>query len=269
MSNTFNFRRFIKIFVYDLHKSLQNFGITFLVLALLPILVPLFYGLMSICFSHEWSLPGVMSRGILFTVALVILILDFAPSVYGKLTDKKIGTEYLMIPASAFEKFLSMVLVTGLVIPLLFTLAYGLVDLLAIGVSLSEGTPLLKFMADNWVVGNSEAVLSAGFLTCLTIGLNSLVILLGSIFFKRFKVGKTLLAMSALSFLLSLLTVLPLSMAASNPEFIQMLEGLEEWLYEHLDKFVLYLNIFIDASFILQYAVVLTLIFLKVRTLKQ
>ena len=54
MNNTFNFGRFSKVFAYDLHKSVQNYGLSFIVLALLPLLTPLLYGLMSLFFSFVW-----------------------------------------------------------------------------------------------------------------------------------------------------------------------------------------------------------------------
>lgn len=56
MNNTFNFRRFFKIFTYDINKSIKNYGVTFIVLSMMPILSPLIYGVLSLCFSFEWNL---------------------------------------------------------------------------------------------------------------------------------------------------------------------------------------------------------------------
>ena len=119
MNNTFNFRRFFKIFTYDINKSIKNYGVTFIVLSMMPILSPLIYGVLSLCFSFEWNVPGLISRCAIFATGLTVLILSFAPSVYGKITDKRYGSEYLMIPASPFEKFLSMTIVTGIVLSLI------------------------------------------------------------------------------------------------------------------------------------------------------
>ena len=108
MNNTLDFGRFSKVFAYDLHKSVQNYGISFIVLASLPLLTPVLYGMLSLFFNFDWQVPGLITRGIIFALAFVCLTLSFAPSVYGKITDKRYGSEYLMIPASSFEKFLSM-----------------------------------------------------------------------------------------------------------------------------------------------------------------
>ena len=181
MNNTFNFGRFSKVFAYDLHKSVQNYGLSFIVLALLPLLTPLLYGLMSLFFSFDWQVPGLIARCVIFILAVACVSLTFAPGVYGKITDKRYGSEYLMIPASSFEKFLSMTLITAVIVPLVFTIAYGLVDLLAIGVSLAEGTPLLKFFVQNWVISEDGVNVQIGWIFTLALILNTLVILLGSI----------------------------------------------------------------------------------------
>ena len=69
MNNTFNFGRFSKVFAYDLHKSVQNYGLSFIVLALLPLLTPLLYGLMSLFFSFDWQVPGLIARCVIFILA--------------------------------------------------------------------------------------------------------------------------------------------------------------------------------------------------------
>lgn len=269
MNNTLDFGRFSKVFAYDIHKSVQNYGISFIVLAILPLLTPVLYGMLSLFFNFDWQVPGLITRGIIFALAFVCLMLSFAPSVYGKITDKRYGSEYLMIPASSFEKFLSMTLITAVIVPLIFTLAYGLVDMLAIGVSLAEGTPLLKFFAQNWVISEDGVNVQIGWIFTLALILNTLVILLGSIYFKRFKVGKTILASFAISTVLSFVMVPLSNMIIGNPDLLTIFtEDVEEWIFEHADKMELYLNAYIDIAYIVQYAILLTLIYLRVRTLK-
>ncbi|MGN1214742.1 MAG: hypothetical protein ACI4TJ_00700 [Candidatus Cryptobacteroides sp.] len=269
MNNTFNFGRFSRIFVHDLQKSVQNYGITFLVLALLPILAPLCYGVLSLCIDLEWSVPGLLTRALLFFLAGTVMILSFAPSVFGKLTDKRHGTEFLMIPASSFEKFLSMTIITSCIAPLLLILAYGLADWLAIGIRLSEGEPLFKFLVRNWVIGEDTVVVHIGSIAALSTGLTSLVILLGSIYFKKFKVGKTLLVMFVLSILLSLLSAPLINLIAGNAEVIERFANeIGDWIIANTGKFNIYLNIFVDAVYVIEYAVVLTLIFLRIKTMK-
>ena len=47
---------------------------------------------------------------------------------YGHLTEKKAGSAYLMLPASKGEKFVSMLLITLVVVPLLFLAVYLVTD---------------------------------------------------------------------------------------------------------------------------------------------
>ena len=270
MNNTFNFRRFFKIFTYDINKSIKNYGVTFIVLSMMPILSPLIYGVLSLCFSFEWNVPGLISRCAIFATGLAVLILSFAPSVYGKITDKRYGCEYLMIPASPFEKFLSMTIVTGIVIPFAFTLTYGLMDLLALGVSLSEGESLLAFFFNHRVLGNEGVAIRMDAIFILSTCLYSLIILLGSIYFKKFKVGKTLLVLFALSILMSWISIPVINMLVGNAQVLEEFAlNVEEWILANTDKLEIYLNIFIDAVYIIEYAVLLTLLYLRVRKIKQ
>lgn len=269
MNNTFNFRRFFKIFTYDINKSIKNYGVTFIVLSMMPILSPLIYGVLSLCFSFEWNVPGLISRCAIFATGLTVLILSFAPSVYGKITDKRYGSEYLMIPASPFEKFLSMTIVTGIVIPFAFTLSYGLMDLLALGLSLSEGESLLAFFFNHRVLGNEGVAIRMDAIFILSTCLYSLIILLGSIFFRKFKVGKTLLVLFVLSTLMSLLSVPLVNMIAGNAAVLEhFADEASAWILANTERFNIYLNIFIDAVYIIEYAVVLALIYLRIKTMK-
>ena len=47
---------------------------------------------------------------------------------YGYLTEKKAGSNWLMVPASKAEKFVSMLLMVCIVIPLLFFVVYMVLD---------------------------------------------------------------------------------------------------------------------------------------------
>ena len=102
--------------------------------------------------------------------------------------------------------------------------------------------------------------------TCLY----SLIILLGSIYFKKFKVGKTLLVLFALSILMSWISIPLINMLVGNAQvFEEFALNVEEWILANTDKIEIYLNIFIDAVYIIEYAVLLTLLYLRVRKIKQ
>ena len=102
--------------------------------------------------------------------------------------------------------------------------------------------------------------------TCLY----SLIILLGSIYFKKFKVGKTLLVLFALSILMSWISIPLINMLVGNAQvFEEFALNVEEWILANTDKLEIYLNIFIDVVYIIEYAVLLTLLYLRVRKIKQ
>ena len=163
-----------------------------------------------------------------------------------------------------------MTIVTGIVIPFVFTLCYGLMDLLALGVSLSEGESLLAFFFNHRVLGNEGVAIRMDAIFILSTCLYSLIILLGSIYFKKFKVGKTLLALFALSILMSWISIPVINMLVGNAQVLEEFAlNVEEWILANTDKLEIYLNIFIDVVYIIEYAVLLTLLYLRVRKIKQ
>ena len=104
---------------------------------------------------------------------------------YGGLTEKKTGSQWLMIPASKLEKFLSMVLITAVFIPMIaFCVSLGL-DALLCAVDHTCGSSLISafISADQKI--NSIISLSLSFL-------------LGAIFFKSSKTVKTFLVLFAI-----------------------------------------------------------------------
>lgn len=81
----------------------------------------------SLVFAQEWKTPPIAARSVVFLIAFAILEL-YQVRTYGYLTDKKEGSAWLMIPASRAEKFVSMLLVTLVVVPVLFFVVYIVID---------------------------------------------------------------------------------------------------------------------------------------------
>ena len=78
-------------------------------------------------FMKTWQAPGFVARVIVFILAAFALEL-YQTRTYGYLTDRRKGASWLMIPASSFEKWLSMILMTLVVIPVAFLGTYALID---------------------------------------------------------------------------------------------------------------------------------------------
>lgn len=200
MNRIFNFSRFGRYLLYDLRNAKNNAGFTLTVYGLAPIFAFLFYELCSLIFSGMFANMGAGLR-LVFLLALVFIFSMMIPGkLYGRVTDKRYGTEFLMLPASTFEKFLSMVLITAVLFPLCLILMLLVSDtLLGLIFPSNYGTPLL-FMDNAEFFGINPLSITVDTLTinfflafvCSWM-LNTMVFTLGAIFFKKSKVAKTLL----------------------------------------------------------------------------
>lgn len=122
MKCEFNLKRFGKYFVYDLRQSVKKV-MSFMIL---PVAMPLLLEFMT-RFTNEAG-PQMDSRTGIFTTLLILLGIICPARLYGGLTVKDKGTEWLMLPASRGEKYLSMELITLFLLPLYFIAVYLLTD---------------------------------------------------------------------------------------------------------------------------------------------
>ena len=127
MSEVFNFQRFWTYFKYDLKQMWRNHFKVALFLGLLPLLLYIIWVLCSLSFTRNWSAPVLEVRYVFFYLAALVIVL-YQARTYGHLTDRQKGSNYLMIPASTLEKFVSMMLMTLVIIPILFVGVYLLLD---------------------------------------------------------------------------------------------------------------------------------------------
>lgn|SRR5574344_903371 len=202
MSNVFNFKRFCNYLVYDLRNAKNNFGISMLIMALMPLIIFTFYELVSLIFTGRFSDAGTWCRWVAIVISVAAVIL-FAPArIYGHITDKRSGSDFLMLPASHLEKWISMVLITCVVLPVVLIVTLGACDsVLGLIFPKAYGSPIVssiasakEFIADN--LSDSNVNVHANF---VAMGIFSwiesiLIFTLGAICFKKSKVAKTILA---------------------------------------------------------------------------
>jgi hypothetical protein len=126
-SEVFNGQRFWSYFKYDIVQMWRNhvkaaigIGLAGLIFYFLCI----FFGLIT---GGGWDGPNIATRFIVFTIAFIVLEL-YQTRTYGYLTDRRKGSAWLMVPASSFEKWLSMILITLIVIPVVFLAVFFGVD---------------------------------------------------------------------------------------------------------------------------------------------
>jgi hypothetical protein len=126
MNNTFEWSRFCKVVRKDFSNIWQNAGTSLLIITLLPILAWLLW----------WALSGIEEMPAIapevrwcFIAGSVLLAAMVSPSrMYRTANLQKEGIYFAMLPASKLEKYLSMLLFTIVVCPLLCFLGGMVLD---------------------------------------------------------------------------------------------------------------------------------------------
>ena len=131
MNETFQLRRFWQYFRFDFMQVMRSHGRPLLLFAGLGLFYFLVQGLLSLSFSGTWSYPGHAVRIGMFIVVCTVMELYIA-RIYGHLTDRKAGSAWLLVPASRLEKYISMLLMVLVVIPVCVWAIYLAVDALLV-----------------------------------------------------------------------------------------------------------------------------------------
>lgn len=215
MNNVFSAKRFGKYFSYDLKHCIDTFGLSLLILGLMPMIAFLFASIISFIVSGDWIPDNTVNRIVAAVIAVFIATIMFPVKAYGEITDKKAGSNFIMVPASTFEKWLSGSLMTLVIVPVALVLLLLGVDLL-LGALLPShyGEALLL---QEWfrpiicipasLTGLSMDVsINVGLIFWVSWATSVLCFLLGAVFFKKSKIAKTILALMIFSMLLSMLT---------------------------------------------------------------
>lgn len=121
MNSVFSADRFIKLLKYDLRTNLPKFYITF---CMLCSIVPAF-GIIAVAFGESISLNA---RDFMYTALLYVCSFVSPFVIYKHANNRKGGIYFITLPASAFEKFLSILVVCSLIVPLSFIIANILLD---------------------------------------------------------------------------------------------------------------------------------------------
>lgn len=222
MNETFQPRRFWQYFRYDFMQVLHGHGRPLLLFAGLGLFYFLVQGLLSLSFSGTWSYPGQAVRIGMFIVVCTVMELYIA-RVYGHLTDRKAGSAWLLVPASRLEKYISMLLMVLVVIPVCVWAIYLGVDALLVLVFPAMSQPVAgsffggfsTFMQGIAEMTGSESpivVTPAGMVGLGLLGhvINFLFFLLCGLCFRKYKISGGLLVIFIISMVLSILSALAL-----------------------------------------------------------
>ena len=280
MNDTFNIRRFNKLFSTDFRTCVSNFGLSISLISLMGLIIYAGTIVMGLIFKNEWGGPELGFRASTFIVCMIILIVTMPVKCYGAITDKRAGTDWIMIPASQIEKTLSMIIMTVFVAPAIVGGVYLSIDALLCGLDKTCGESIFHAIATiRPETLATDQVLEASvsrFLNQITspwlyiddiIGV-SLIFLLGAIFFQKGKTVKTLLAIMAACTVISMVMI-PIAQQYFNgmipAEGIHTIEEAEPFLNSFIFKHVALADTINDTIVNL---ILVAGIFLRVKTLK-
>lgn len=227
MNKIFSLKRFGRYFTFDLKNAVNNFGLSLLIMCCLPVMLLIGRVLLSIIFGGGESIPSLPERISLFSIALLIMMITSPVKLYGGLTEKKYGSSWLLIPASRVEKFISMLLICLIVVPVAYLIVYlgvdGILSLLIKDYSPAIiGSDAMKtFMSFHIpedipfeMVGGSSLYFFGSMAATI------LVFLLGGLCFKKGKVGKTILALFIIMMVVGIITFI---IFVKSPEHFESL----------------------------------------------
>lgn len=274
MNNNFNFGRFGKYFVYDLKRQWKNIGMLVLTFALSPVIFYMLYmffaalfdgGLMKLFSGMSIDGPSIWVRFGMAAVMITIFVMLFPSRAYGEITDKAKGSEWLMLPASRLEKYVSMMLVTLLVIPIMYIVVYLLSDGLVCLFDKSCGGALMSFRIND-LLRTTDIIIPANGLWIIIANTvqYAIIFLLGGLIFKKWKVVGTLLANFAIGMFFSTL----ISMLFANMDPVMVGEKFMNWTVRHADSVDLWLNGFINFWTLLIVAVCVIWIWFRLKRIQ-
>lgn len=285
-NDIFNLRRFGKYFVSDARSCAANYGLTMALISFMGLLTYLIYGFTILALDGEWESADGGFRSFVFLLCMCVMIINMPVKCYGKITDRKDGASWLMVPVSTFEKCLSMVVMTVFVVPAITMGTYLLIDMIICRIDHSCGTALFEMVEDLFnLLGNLKVSsemdltnypavddfvrqLTSPWLYIDDYAQVSLTFLLGAIFFKSGKTSKTILAVIILSILISIAAT-PFLMHSIGSSTVSMQMETPEELNNLFNTGIFRHVALIDTiSDTLANIVLLTGIFFRVKTLK-
>ncbi|MBR5702863.1 MAG: hypothetical protein IKX45_01255 [Bacteroidales bacterium] len=214
MNNTFDLKRFGKYFRYDIVSAWQNAGVSILTIAAMPVWFFVIVELFSLVFTGgfcKFSFSVILTA---YIVSIVLVELFFPVQHYGHLTRKKDGSDWILLPASRFEKYLSMLLVTCVVVPVVWLVVIASCDgILTLAFSNYDGMGLANILHNfDKVFGamgelrteNVQFIFDGPWLCYLSFASSILCFTLGAIYFKKNKIVYTFLALIGVGILCSI-----------------------------------------------------------------
>lgn len=266
MSNIFDIKRFGKYLKYDLNNARNQYSVSFIIVSLMPIVVLTICNIVRICFGLDHSnFNGISIFAVI--MSYFIAVITFPTKVYGGITEKREGSGFLLVPASSFEKFLSMLIICCIIFPVLMWAIFFAADsLLSTIFPMSYGEGAIGMIKSWYASDISEYIRISlpafGIATwCSTV----LAFTLGAILFRKSKAAKTILCLIAIGIVCSSI----FAALGENGILDSIVErfGYYESDFE-ISKAVSILNAWINISTGITLAALAAGIFFRIKTLK-
>lgn len=236
-NEVFSLNRFWRYLKSDFDAFISRYGITLLVVSTMPITCDIFTGVFSLMNMGKWEGLEVYSRLAFFVMFGMILLISAPAKLYGHLTDRKEGSAFLLLPVSRLEKYISMILITCIVLPFIFILIYLGLDVMVCMIDSTTDVSVFSFI---YSLEDFKATLAGVPVENLSRLLNnfgslanpylyiddiiqvSLIFLLGAIIFKTSKTGKTMGSVILISLVFKLATAPILAYITNIENLYQM-----------------------------------------------
>ena len=236
-NEVFSLNRFWRYLKSDFDAFISKYGITLLVVSTMPITCDVFTGVFSLMNMGRWQGLEVYSRLAFFVMFGMILLVSAPARLYGHLTDRKEGSAFLLLPVSRLEKYISMILITCIVLPFIFILIYLGLDVMVCMIDSTTDVSVFSFI---YSLEDFKATLAGVPVENLSRLLNnfgslanpylyiddiiqvSLIFLLGAIIFKTSKTGKTMGSVILISLVFKLATAPILAYITNIENLYQM-----------------------------------------------
>jgi len=267
MKEIFDIKRFGRYMTADLKGCMAKYGLSALILSLSGVFVYFISVIVNLMAGNGWDASGEALRWACLVGAGIALIISMPVKCYGDITDKRSGSAYIMLPASTFEKFLSMILNCLIIIPAAFIIVWVGSDWLICTLDKTAGTAIIESSAVRFMFGAEIPEELSDNLHPLTaiddLFSSILVFLLGGLCFKRSKAAKTILVLMGAGMAVSILL---------TPILVHYMSGSIEQLAElDADTIVSRINglAWIDTTAdLLVLCALLTGIFFRLKTIK-
>ena len=191
MNQFFSFRRFQLLVLKHWADNKRRYSLT--VLAFIGLLTA-WFGLTLL--MHEDQVP--MSQDVQLTTFFFLFFVTgtiYASQFFRDLSSRIKGTNFLLIPASSFEKLLCGILYSALIFPLVFIAAFYLADSLMVALAnaifnFNVKAELINIFSIDFLQLNKDRTIS---FFLFFISLQSLF-LLGSVYFRKYNFIKTIIS---------------------------------------------------------------------------